>query len=50
MVEHSKAYEKAKEFYPTRWSKEDLLRLVNAGKLTEEEYYEIVGYEDDIES
>lgn len=41
--EHSKAYEKAKKYYPKYWSKEDLQELVDAGKLRQDEYDEIVG-------
>ena len=41
--EHTKAYELAKKYYPNLWGKETLQQLVNAGKLTPEEYEEIVG-------
>jgi len=41
--EHTKAYYKAKKYYPSAWSKEDLQRLVDAGKLRQDEYDEIVG-------
>jgi len=43
MVEHTKAYEKAKIYYPTLWSIETLQELVAAGKMTPEEYKEITG-------
>lgn len=42
-MEHSRAYKLAKKYYPTLWSKETLQSLVEAGKLTQEEYIEIVG-------
>ena len=35
--------EMAKKYYPRLWSKERLLALVQAGKLTEAEYAEITG-------
>lgn len=35
-------YELAKKYYPDLWSKARLSALVKAGKLTEEEYKEIV--------
>ena len=38
-------YEMAKKYYPKLWSRERLQRLVQAGKLTEEQYREIVGEE-----
>ena len=39
------AYEMAKKYYPRLWSKERLLALVQAEKLTEAEYKEITGDE-----
>ena len=35
--------EKAKVYYPTLWSDERLRILVEAGKLTKEEYKEVTG-------
>ena len=35
--------EKAKGYYPTLWSDERLRILVEAGKLTKEEYKEVTG-------
>ena len=40
---HSKGYKMAKKYYPNLWSKETLQTLVEAGKLYESEYEEIVG-------
>lgn len=34
----SRAYESAKKYYPEYWDIERLIRLVEAEKLTEEEY------------
>lgn len=39
----SKAYELAKKYYPNFWGKEKLKKLVEAGKLTADEYKEITG-------
>lgn len=36
-------YEMAKKYYPKLWDKARLQKLVEAGKLTEEQYREIVG-------
>lgn len=36
-------YEMAKKYYPKLWDKARLQKLVKAGKLTEEQYREIVG-------
>jgi hypothetical protein len=41
--EHTKAYKLALKYYPTLWSKETLQQLVDAGKLRQDEYDEIVG-------
>lgn len=38
-------YEMAKQYYPRLWDKNRLELLVNAGKLTDAEYREIVGDE-----
>lgn len=35
-------YEMAKKYYPSLWDKSRLDQLLNAGKLTEEEYQYIV--------
>ena len=35
----------AKKYYPKLWDKKRLATLVNAGKLTKEEYSEITGEE-----
>ena len=40
-------YELAQQYYPRLWDKSRLEALVEAGRLTEEEYREIVGEEDD---
>lgn len=40
-------YEMAKKYYPRLWDKTRLQKLVQAGKLTEEEYREIVGDDSD---
>ena len=37
------AYDMAKKYYPRLWSKDRLLALVQAGKLTEAEFEEITG-------
>ena len=37
------AYELAKKYYPRLWNKSRLRALVEAGKLTEEQYEEITG-------
>ena len=42
-MEHTKAYKLAKKYYPTLWGKETLQTLVDAGKLRQDEYDEIVG-------
>ena len=42
-MEHSKAYELAKQYYPDKWNEHTLQRLVDAGKLYQWEYDEIVG-------
>lgn len=47
-MEHGVAYEKAKEYYPEYWSKERLLALYGAGKLTRDDYIEIVGEDPDL--
>lgn len=39
------AYEMAKKYYPRLWDAVRLQRLVEAGKLTEEQYREITGEE-----
>lgn len=39
-------YEMAKKYYPKLWSRERLRRLVEAGRLTEAQYREIVGEEE----
>ena len=36
-------YELAKKYYPRLWNKDRIEALYKAGKLTEEEYYSIVG-------
>lgn len=36
-------YELAMKYYPKLWDRERLIALVNAGKLTEDEYEEITG-------
>ncbi len=40
------AYEMAKEYYPRLWPKARIDALHRAGKLTDEEYYGIIGTED----
>lgn len=40
-------YEMAKRYYPKLWSKERLLSLVSAGKLTEAQYREITSEKED---
>lgn len=42
MVESKSVYELAKEYYPQYWSIERLDALLEAGKLTQAEYDEIV--------
>lgn len=42
-MEHSKGYKLAKKYYPRIWDKDALIRLVDAGKLYDWEYEEIVG-------
>lgn len=41
-------YELAKKYYPELWGKDRLIALVEAGKLTEEEYKEITGEGSDV--
>ena len=38
-----RVYEMAKAYYPRLWDKSRLEALVAAGRLTEEEYQEIIG-------
>ena len=40
----SKAYKLAEKYYPDLWGKEKIRKLVEAGKLTEEEYDRLVDY------
>ena len=40
---HSEAYKFALEFYPKRWNKDRLKKLVEKGLLYDWEYQEIVG-------
>ena len=40
-------FELAKQYYPRLWGRSRLKDLVEAGRLTEEEFREIVGEEDD---
>lgn len=43
-AQHSEYFDKAKEKYSTgKWNKKMLLVLVAGGKITEDEYKEIVG-------
>lgn len=42
-MEHTKAYHLALKYYPTLWSKDDLWRLVEAGKLRPDEFDELTG-------
>lgn len=42
MTEHSKGYALAKKYYPNLWDAAALQRLVDAGKLYQWEYDEIV--------
>ena len=42
-MEHTKAYKLAQKYYPNLWSKETLQSLVDAGKLRQDEYDELVG-------
>ena len=44
-MEHTKAYALAKKYYPKYWSEKSLQALVDAGKLRQDEYDEIVGAE-----
>lgn len=39
----SRAYESAKKYYPVYWNIERLVKLVEAEKLTVEEYNELTG-------
>lgn len=41
----SKAYKIAKRYYPIYWTKQALKNLVNAEKLTKNEYKELTGEE-----
>lgn len=36
-------YEMAKKYYPTKWNRAMVDRLFSTGKLTQEEYDDIVG-------
>lgn len=40
---HSEAYEMAKKYYPKFWDKDRLKILVEKGKLSKADYYEITG-------
>lgn len=40
-------YEMAKKYYPTLWDRKRIDALYAAGKLTEEEYNDIVGSSDE---
>lgn len=40
-------YEMALKYYPSLWDKHRLQMLVDAGRLTQEEYDEIVGEDDE---
>lgn len=49
-MEHSKNFEKVKKYYETgTWNKEMVYNAIGRW-ITEDEYYEIVGYETGIES
>lgn len=39
----SVAYDMARRYYPDRWTKEQLIKMVEANKLSIEEYEEITG-------
>ena len=41
-------FEMAKKYYPRLWNKKRIDALHDAGKLTDEEYADILGTEDDI--
>ena len=43
-------FEMAKKYYPNLWGKHRLIALVEANKLTIEEYDEIIGEEDSQQS
>lgn len=36
-------YEMAKEYYPERWNREMIDTLYSKGRLTEEEYLDVIG-------
>ena len=42
-MEHTKAYKLALKYYPTLWNMDALQALVDAGKLRQDEFDEIVG-------
>lgn len=45
-MEHSKMFEKIRNYYKAgKWTKEQVANAVEKGKITEEEYTEIVGLE-----
>lgn len=39
----SVAFDMAQKYYPDRWTKEQLIKMVEAGKLSADEYEEITG-------
>jgi hypothetical protein len=43
MAEKKTVFEMAKDYYPKLWSADRINALYSAGKLTEEEYKEILG-------
>lgn len=47
MNKHSKAYNLAVKYYPTLWNKKALQKLVDANKLYDWEYEEIVTKEEE---
>lgn len=42
----SKVYEMAKKYYPDKWNRAQIDHLYELGRLTEEEYKDIVGEEE----
>lgn len=39
----SKVYEMAKKYYPDKWNREMIDHLLEIGRLTQEEYDDIIG-------
>lgn len=45
----TKTYEFAKKYYPTRWNREMIDNLRDIGRLTDEEYWDVIGGDANVE-